>query len=116
VALSFLIWCPIVSGLLLFLFPGASSSRTCQNFSLGSALFTLIWSVGLLTQIDLHHSGWQLQEYVPWVQSIGLNYALAIDVISLPLVWLNCLLVMIAIFASRGGLSAPDSISAYCYY
>ena len=101
-ALSFLIWCPIVSGLLLFLFPGASSSRTCQNFSLGSALFTLIWSVGLLTQIDLHHSGWQLQEYVPWVQSIGLNYALAIDVISLPLVWLNCLLVMIAIFASRG--------------
>ena len=54
-----------------------------------------------MSQFDLSRAGFQFQETLPWLETLGLNYELGIDGLSLPLLVLNSLLTWIAIYSSR---------------
>jgi NAD(P)H-quinone oxidoreductase subunit 4 len=97
-ALSILVWLPIGAGMLLPCLP--SSGDRSKTIALITAIASLGWSILLGSQFDFQSSAMQFQEYAPWLQGIGLDYTLGIDGVSLPLLWLNNLLVAIAIFAS----------------
>jgi len=99
-ALSILVWLPIAAGILILCLPNRIAGDRFKNISLSTALVSLVWSVLLAGRFNFHTSAMQLGEYAPWIQQMGLDYALAIDGVSLPLIWLNNLLVAIAIFAS----------------
>jgi len=47
---------------------------------------TLIWTVVLGSQFEPGNTGLQLQEHLPWIESLGLTYKLGLDGLSLPLV------------------------------
>ncbi len=100
-ALSVIVWLPILAGIVLLSLPNAIPSDRLKGLALSSAIVTLIWSILLAGQFDFHSSAIQLRESAPWLQEIGLDYTLGIDGVSLPLLWLNNLLVAIAIFASN---------------
>ncbi len=75
-----------------------SSGDRSKTIALITAIASLGWSILLGSQFDFQSSAMQFQAYAPWLQGIG--YTLGIDGVSLPLLWLNNLLVAIAIFAS----------------
>jgi NAD(P)H-quinone oxidoreductase subunit 4 len=58
-------------------------------------------------QFDLGNPQMQFVEYWPWLPSLGLNYHLGVDGLSLPLLFLNSILVVVAIFSTNLTLERP---------
>ncbi|MGB3312614.1 MAG: NADH-quinone oxidoreductase subunit M [Nodosilinea sp.] len=96
--LSTLILIPLVGALALCLWPGTLDSKTAKLISGAALAFTLGW-VGLLaTQFELATPGFQFEELLPWVEPLGLSYRLGLDGLSLPLLAVNSLLGLVAIY------------------
>src|SRR5262249_17341359 len=58
------------------------------------------------------HSGYQFEEYVPWIRDYSISYHIGIDGISLWLVLLNALLTVIAILAAGDRVGRPRGFIA----
>ncbi|MBA3922060.1 MAG: NAD(P)H-quinone oxidoreductase subunit 4, partial [Nostocaceae cyanobacterium] len=56
---------------------------------------------------DFHSSAFQLSESYPWVPQLGLNWSLAVDGISMPLVLLTGLITTLAMLASWNVSNKP---------
>ncbi|MGK7902875.1 MAG: NADH-quinone oxidoreductase subunit M [Hormoscilla sp.] len=88
---------PLLGAIAIVLYPKPQASRAIATiFSLAS----FGWTVYLLSQFDLSQGGFQFTEFHSWVEPIGLNYSLGVDGISLPLLVLNSLLTVIALYTS----------------
>jgi NAD(P)H-quinone oxidoreductase subunit 4 len=71
------------------------------------ALISLVWTFWILTQFDISRSGLQFQEFLPWIDTLGLNYELGVDGLSIALLALNSVLILIAIFTSNEETERP---------
>jgi NAD(P)H-quinone oxidoreductase subunit 4 len=98
--LSLLIWGAIAGAIIVALLPH-HSEKLPRQIALAIATGLLILNFALLWQFDLSDSTFQMVESLPWLKTLGLSYELAIDGLSLPLVFLNSLLIWVAIFASN---------------
>ena len=105
--LSFLLWLPVVGASIIGFLPGKIASARLRQIATIFAMVIFAWSIWLLTQFDISNSGWQFSEYLPWIEPIGLSYSLAIDGLSLPLVILNGLLTIIAIYSIGENVERP---------
>lgn len=104
--LSILIWLPIVGALLIGLLQMLSPVGI-RRLALGFTAVTLGWTIWLVWHFDPSQGQWQLEEFLPWLTDVGLDYHLAIDGLTLPLVVMNSLLVWIAIYASSKDITRP---------
>jgi len=104
--LSFILWLPVVGALIISLLPKGESGQLRQ-VTVFFAVASLVATFWLLTQFDLGNPGWQFAEYLNWAEPIGLSYSLAIDGLSLPLLILNSLLTIIAIYSNGGNVERP---------
>ena len=68
---------------------------------------TLGWSLWLSSQFVLAETGQQFQEYLPWIERLGLNYTLGIDGLTLPLAVMNTILTCIALYSSPLSIRRP---------
>ncbi|MBD2109683.1 NADH-quinone oxidoreductase subunit M [Nodosilinea sp. FACHB-13] len=99
--LSALILIPLVAALVLILWPGKLEAQTAKVVSgIGLAL-TLVLLGFLATQFELATPGFQFEELLPWVEPLGLSYRLGLDGLSLPLLVVNSLLGLVAIYISE---------------
>ena len=98
--LSTLIWAPILGALFIAFSPQFSNPERARQAALAIATLCLAWTVFLITQFDISNPGLQLQESLPWIESLGLTYRLGVDGLSLPLVAINSLLLVVAIYSS----------------
>ena len=105
--LSFLLWLPVVGAIIIGLLPGKKESARLRSTTTVFAVITFAWTIWLLTQFDLSHAGWQFTEYLPWIEPIGLSYSLGVDGLSLPLLVLNALLTIIAIYSIGENVERP---------
>ena len=105
--LSFLFLLPVIGAIIVSITPGKSDSGKLRQLTTVFAVLTFAWSIYLLTQFDLNNTGWQFSEYLPWIEPIGLSYSLAVDGLSLPLLVLNALLTIIAIFSIGENVERP---------
>ncbi len=105
--LSALIWLPALGAALIGFWPGAISASRTRFLALAVASVLVIWNVVLLSQFDISSAEMQLSEFIPWVEPLGLNYTLAVDGLSLPLIALAALLVWIAIYSSSESVIRP---------
>ncbi len=105
--LSLLLWLPIVGALLCLVLPAGRPTRLAGLPFSGLPLLiaATVWLGGQA------RSGVALEERVSWVPSLGVEYHLGLDGLSLPLVTLNGLLALIAIGAS-GDLSGRRGYTA----
>jgi NAD(P)H-quinone oxidoreductase subunit 4 len=101
--LSGLILLPLIGAILIGVFPG----QRARTIALVVAGLTLAWSFFLLGQFDPSSHLPQFKEMVPWIESLGLSYRLSIDGLSLPLIVLNSLLTLIAIYTSDLNIQRP---------
>lgn len=99
--LSLLLLIPLLGALGLVLWPGAPSSERLRVISIVVLAVQTVASFALLLPFDAADSALQLVEQARWVHVIGLDYALAVDGLSLPLVLMNGVLCLVAAVASR---------------
>lgn len=98
--LSTLVWFPIAGALLIILLGGVLDFQNLRRISLVIAIATFAWSLFLITKFDLSLATIQLSESLAWLDPIGLTYCLGVDGLSFPLVLLNGLLLIVAIYIS----------------
>ncbi|MBE9175888.1 NADH-quinone oxidoreductase subunit M [Synechocystis salina LEGE 06155] len=97
--LSLLLILPVIGALIIGFFPGNIQAKQLRQITELFAVLTLVWSLIVLFKFDVTNPQFQFQEYISWIPQLGLNYSLAIDGISLPLVILNNLLTGVAIYS-----------------
>ena len=99
--LSLLLLIPLLGALGLVLWPGSPSSDRLRDVTIVVLAVQTVASFALLLPFDAADSALQLVEQARWVHAIGLDYALAVDGLSLPLVLMNGVLCLVAAIASR---------------
>src|SRR6478735_7048241 len=90
-----LIFLPIVAGVLIYAFDDAKA----KYFALGAALIEFIASIVAYTKFS-PSAGFQFTVNQPWIPSMGINFHVAIDGISLMLVFLTTFLVPLIILST----------------
>jgi NAD(P)H-quinone oxidoreductase subunit 4 len=101
--LSTLIWLPVLGAIAISFLP----IRQLKLAALSISGIVLLWTLWIVNQFDFMNPLFQLQEYLPWLETLGLNYQLGVDGLSLPLLVLNSLLTWIAIYSSQEDIGRP---------
>jgi len=105
--LSILIWLPILGAAIIGFLPASVSSRQIRNAALTVTGVTLLWTIWLFTQFDLSNSSFQLREYLPWIETLGMNYELAMDGLALVMLGINSLLTWVALLSASETTERP---------
>ncbi len=96
--LSFVIWLPIVGGLLVLAI-GNSRVDSVRKVALGFSLGAFLLSLPLYIGFDHSTAQFQFTEHVEWVPAFNINYSIGIDGISLPLILLTTFLTVLVVIA-----------------
>ena len=96
--LSFVIWLPIVGGILV-LAVGNQRREAVKRLALGISIGTFLLSLPLYTRFDKSVATFQFTEHSAWVPTFNINYSIGIDGISLPLILLTTFLTGIVVVA-----------------
>src|SRR5262244_1081954 len=87
-------------GALLILFYQRRHARSIRAFALIITILTFVFSLHLVVHFDSTNPDFQFGIRVPWIPSLGIDYAMGVDGISLFLVLLTTLLSPLAVLAS----------------
>lgn len=98
--LSALIVIPLVGALIISLWPAQLESAQARLGGLITLGATLAVSLYLASEFDINNPGFQFVEQLNWIEPLGLSYGLAVDGIALPLVVINSLLSLVAVYIS----------------
>lgn len=91
---------PLVAALVIPVLPD-KEGKTVRWYSLGVGLVSFALTVVLFWQnYDLQNPDYQLVETFAWVPQLGLNWSVAVDGMSMPLIVLTGLVNVLAIWAS----------------
>lgn len=103
--LSALIWVPVLGAILISCLPANWQPQRYRSVAMVVAGIVLVWTIFLGVLFDPTQTQTQFSEYLPWIQWMGLNYHLGLDGLSLPLVFLNSFLTLIAIVSTNRSIS-----------
>ena len=94
--LTLVIFLPLIGVPVLLLAKGIDD-RTARGIGVGVTVLTLLAAIGMLVQFDTAASGQQLVDRAVWVRSLGLQYAVGVDGVSVWLVMLTVFMMPVAI-------------------
>jgi NAD(P)H-quinone oxidoreductase subunit 4 len=92
--LNLLILLPLIGALIIGFVPNLNFRQVKQG-GIATAIACFAVSVALMTQFDIHQSGLQFAQSAPWLPILGLNFSLAVDGLSLPLVVMTNLITLL---------------------
>jgi NAD(P)H-quinone oxidoreductase subunit 4 len=105
--LSIIILFPLVASLAIPLIPD-QKGRNVRWYALGVGITDLVLMVyAFWRNYDLQNSTYQLVESYPWVPQLGLNWSVAVDGLSMPLVLMTGLITTLAILAAWNVTNKP---------
>ncbi len=93
--LSLAIFLPTVMAVPTYLL-GKKNPHTARLLGVGTTAVVFLISMVVLALFQYGNSGFQLEETVAWASSFGLNYIVAVDGISLPLLLIATILSLLA--------------------
>jgi NAD(P)H-quinone oxidoreductase subunit 4 len=99
--LSLLLLIPFLGALALLLWPGGPSPSRLRIITIAILVVQLGASLAAAAAFEPAQAGMQLQEHHSWLPGIGLDYALGIDGLSLPLVLINAALTLVSAVITR---------------
>ena len=102
--LSILILLPLLGAALIAFVPGITP-KVSRGVALTVTVISFLWTLVLASQFNLGEVNQQFSEFIPWIDTLGLNYRIGIDGLSLPLLILNALLTGIAVYSSGTNIS-----------
>lgn len=97
--LSWIIFLPLLFGLVVLLTPSAFEKKI-RSMALAQTIVSAILATIMYWQFDGAQAGYQLIHLIPWMPDWGINYSVAIDGISLPLVMLTAYVGPVAILGT----------------
>ena len=97
--LSLLVWLPIAAGLAVMLF-GERHAHSARWFSLVISGAVFLISLLLIVGFNTGTAAMQFVEHVPWIPAFGINYALGVDGISMPLIVLTTFTTVLVVVAA----------------
>ena len=98
--LTLLLLIPFLGALAVGLWPGAPPPATIRRATIALLVLQLLACLPPLLAFEPASGALQLRESWPWLESLGLEYRLALDGLSLPLVLINGSLTLAATLAS----------------
>jgi NAD(P)H-quinone oxidoreductase subunit 4 len=104
-----LILVPTIAAAVLGLLPNLSFSQLRQG-AIAVALGILALTVAVASQFNLSQPGFQMASSMPWLPFLGLNFSLAIDGLSLPLIAMVNVLTLVIAFNPEVGLKKGASL------
>ncbi|MBV2350416.1 NADH-quinone oxidoreductase subunit M [Synechococcus sp. HK05] len=99
--LTSLLLIPFLGTLALLAWPGSPTPAQLRQITIGILVAQLALSLLTALQFDPSVAGLQLTEHHSWVPGIGLDYALGVDGLSLPLVLINGALTLVSAVITR---------------
>jgi NAD(P)H-quinone oxidoreductase subunit 4 len=105
--LSLIIWIPIFAAALIGFVPSNQPTSRIRLGALSVSGIVLLITVWMLVQFDISNPALQFREFFPWIETLGLNYELGVDGLSLVMVALNSVLTCIAILTSSDKIDRP---------
>ena len=91
--LSFLIWLPIISGLIILFYKRNDAVLNFLNIIINFIVFFL--SLILLNSYNQSSSNFQFVENIDWIPTLNIYYFLGVDAISVLLIFLNTIIFLI---------------------
>lgn len=98
--LSLLIWLPMVGAALALAVGDDRNPNRARWVALITAILGLLLCVPLYWNFDINTSTMQFQEHTSWIKAYGINYALGVDGISLPLILLTTFTTLLVVMAA----------------
>ena len=98
--LILLLLLPAVGAFILALLP-SDRPGLIRYTAIAVALLTLVYAVGLTTQMDFTKAAIQLPTSVVWNAQLGTSFSVGVDGLSFPMVLLTTVLVLMALLASH---------------
>ncbi len=102
--LSILLLIPLAGALLIMAWP---QGQQIKSLALWISGVLVAWTFYILSHFQTNVSGFQLTTVMAWLPDLGLNYSLAVDGLSIPLLVLSNVLTWIAIYSSPASLQRP---------
>lgn len=98
--LSLMIWTPLIGAVLTLLFGGGDeNANRARWIAIITAVIGLLYCIPAYIYFNGHDYHMQFQEHHSWITAYGINYALGVDGISLPLVFLTSLTTLLVVLA-----------------
>jgi NAD(P)H-quinone oxidoreductase subunit 4 len=98
--LTTIILLPLLASIAIPLLPD-KEGKTVRWYALGVGLLDFALTIYAFWQhYDLQNSTFQFVETYPWIPQLGLNWSLAVDGLSMPLIVLTCLVTTLATLAA----------------
>ena len=106
---------PLVGALVLALLPRDDArAGLVKVVAIGFSLLTLVISLAMMSQYDVHADGYQLTEKHRWIEPFGVWYSLGVDGIGVTLILLTTVLTPIVLLASWDDrLPGRRSVNSY---
>ena len=87
-------------GMLAILLIHKDSKDAIRTVAAATTAIPLVLASILWVQFDTSAAGYQFTQTVGWIESLGIQYSVGVDGLSVPLVWLTALLLFLAPFAA----------------
>ena len=112
--ISIIVFLPAVSGLLMMLIPGYKK-KLFYKIALVIGLITFLLSVVVFVSYDIDAAGYQMIDQFEWLPALGINYYVAVDGISAPLVLLTGLVMFTGVIISQRIDDRPREFFAFLF-
>src|SRR5215813_10818270 len=99
--LTLITFTPLLGMLAILLIP-AERKDALRTVAAAATFVPFVLACKLWADFDTTTPAYQFVEHAPWIKSLGVEYFLGIDGLSVPMVWLTTLLLFLAVFASWG--------------
>jgi NAD(P)H-quinone oxidoreductase subunit 4 len=105
--LTVLILLPLIGAAIIGFLPIKIIPKMSRWIAFGFTCVSFFWTLVLASLFNPNDVTQQFSEFLPWIDTLGLNYHLGIDGLSLPLLVLNGLLTCIAVYSSDVSINRP---------
>jgi NADH-quinone oxidoreductase subunit M len=112
--LSFIVFTPIVAGVLILLIPGERKNEI-RVTALAAATLALFLSIWVYFSYDIPTGGYQFVERYAWLPQLGISYSVGIDGMSAPLLILTGIVMFTGVLISWGIDDRPREFFAFLF-
>jgi NADH-quinone oxidoreductase subunit M len=112
--LSFIVFTPIVAGMLILLIPADRKSEI-RVVALAAGAFALALSIWAYFSYDIAQGGYQFIENYTWLPALGISYHVGMDGINGPLVLLTGIVMFTGVLISWGIDDRPREFFAFLF-
>ncbi|MBC7697935.1 MAG: NADH-quinone oxidoreductase subunit M [Bacteroidia bacterium] len=98
--LSFAIWVPVFSGILVLFTANDNKPNSTRWLALAASVISFLVTLPLYTHFNFIDGGFQFQEGFSWIPAFNINYHLGADGIAIPLILLTSFTTVIVVIAA----------------